>query len=163
MITASAKMARRAWFRSKPSNQGSTLRKLTVFVYEHRQIFNEPQSIGAFISQALTLQGLFFTCTTLLVITSIITKQQIPSHQICISADYGHSNSFIFTVAIRITEQCFRVFCDTSCRQVAGLIVLIVLCLLHPVLLVILMTIALGSYLFHRSKPKNHQTFLPKG
>ena len=46
--------------------------------------------------------------------------------------------------------------------RVAGLIVLIVLCLLHPVLLVVLMTIVLGIYLFHRSKPKNHPTFLPK-
>ena len=46
--------------------------------------------------------------------------------------------------------------------RVAGLIVLIVLCLLHPALLVVLMTIVLGTYLFHRSKPKNHPTFLPK-
>ena len=43
-----------------------------------------------------------------------------------------------------------------------GLITLILLCLLHPVLLLILMALALGVYLFNRSRSKTTITFLPK-
>lgn len=51
-----------------------------------------------------------------------------------------------------------------------GLITLILLCLLHPVLLLILMAIALGVYLYKRSSPNSNSssrskttiTFLPK-
>ena len=49
-----------------------------------------------------------------------------------------------------------------------GLITLILLCLLHPVLLVVLMAIALGVYLYKRSSPNSSSrskttiTFLPK-
>ena len=44
--------------------------------------------------------------------------------------------------------------------RLIGIVMLIVLCLVFPVLLVFLMAIALGIYLFNRS---NHtQLFLPK-
>ena len=43
-----------------------------------------------------------------------------------------------------------------------GLIVLFVLCLLNPLLLIVLMVIALGLYLYNRSQPKTTVTFLPK-
>ena len=43
-----------------------------------------------------------------------------------------------------------------------GLITLILLCLLHPVLLLILMALALGIYLYNRSRSKTTITFLPK-
>ena len=51
-----------------------------------------------------------------------------------------------------------------------GLITLILLCLLHPVLLLILMAIALGVYLYKRSSSNSNSssrskttiTFLPK-
>jgi hypothetical protein len=41
-----------------------------------------------------------------------------------------------------------------------GIVMLIVLCLVFPVLLVVLMAIGLGIYLFNRSNHK--QLFLPK-
>ena len=44
--------------------------------------------------------------------------------------------------------------------RLIGIVMLIVLCLIFPVLLVVLMAIGLGIYLFNRS---NHrQLFLPK-
>jgi hypothetical protein len=44
--------------------------------------------------------------------------------------------------------------------RLIGIVVLIVLCLVFPVLLVVLMAIGIGVYLFNRS---NHrQLFLPK-
>jgi len=43
-----------------------------------------------------------------------------------------------------------------------GLITLIVLCLLNPLLLIILMVIALGLYLYSKHHPKTNTTFLPK-
>jgi hypothetical protein len=44
--------------------------------------------------------------------------------------------------------------------RLIGIVMLIVLCLVFPVLLVVLMAIGLGIYLFNRSNHK--QLFLPK-
>jgi hypothetical protein len=44
--------------------------------------------------------------------------------------------------------------------RLIGIVMLIVLCLIFPVLLVVLMAIGLGIYLFNRSNHK--QLFLPK-
>jgi hypothetical protein len=44
--------------------------------------------------------------------------------------------------------------------RLIGIVMLIVLCLVFPVLLVVLMIIGLGIYLFNRSNHK--QLFLPK-